>query len=102
MTRAKKRRRRKRGYPPRAVYQELHRHLAEFLDTLMPEERETFRAYILPATFSPRERLEHLQENPPPEELLVKLEAFLQERELSRTFQRYFNLGLLKVEDNHG
>jgi len=100
MTRSKERRRRKKGYLPRHIYRELHCLQEEFLATLTPEERETFLAHVPPRALSPMERFRRLQENPPGDELLAKLAAFLKERGVSKAFRRYFRLEM--GGDHHG
>jgi len=86
-----RRKRRRRGYPPRGVYQELHRYLVEFLETLTPAEQEVFRRHMLD-DLTPKERLRILQEDPPPDELLLKLQHFLAEQEPSKEFLRHFHI----------
>lgn len=104
MGKARKKRRR-RGYPPRSVYRELHHHLSEFLDSLSSKEREVFAKHRPVETLLPTERLRVLRNSPPCDEfekVLAKLGEFLAGRQLSRDFLKYFKIrdGLFGNEES--
>jgi hypothetical protein len=96
-----RRKRRQRGYAPRAVYQELHRYMVEFLETLSPKEREDFGS-LASDDLTPKERLRILQEDPPPDELLLKFRHFLEKQAPSKEFLRFFHIKPADLEDDHG
>jgi hypothetical protein len=90
MGKARKKRRR-RGYPPRRVYEELHRYAALFLETLTLAEQKVFRQHMSD-DLTPKERLQILREDPLPDELLLKFQHFLEEQEPSKEFLRHFHI----------